>query len=469
MEAPRASRPAGWTAGAKPTPSTELRALLRITAPLAAAYLAEMAMSFTDMAIVGRLGSVELAAVGLAANLLVSVLFICMGVVSIVGVLVAQAHGAGDDAAAGRGLRQGLWVATALSVPQMALGWYMAPLLRLTGQEEAVVLLAEQYLRGLIWCILPYMWFTVLRNFVSALARPGAIMVITVAAVGLNLAACYTLVFGKFGFPALGVAGAGYGTALVSWVMFAALALHVVRAPGFRAYRPFGALGRLDPPLLRQILRLGTPVAGLMAVEAGLFSAVAVLMGLFGATALAAHQVAASFASLVFMVPMALGQAATIRVAHGLGRGSVAAARQAGRLGIVAVALFMAVMAVVMWTAPEAIVSLFLDTADPENAKVLALAAVLLGIAAVFQIVDGVQVIAAGALRGLKDTTAPLLVGLLGYWGVGLTAGWLLAFPFGLAGPGLWLGVAFGLAVAAVLLSWRFHARTGALLRADRR
>ncbi|MEX0697749.1 MAG: MATE family efflux transporter [Dongiaceae bacterium] len=455
--------------GAKPTPGTELRMLLGITAPLAAAYLAEMAMNFTDMVIVGRLGSLEFAAVGLAANLFVSLLLISMGVVSIVGVLAAHAHGGGDDAAAGLGVVQGLWVATALALPIMALCWYMAPLLRLMGQDAAVVPFAEDYLRAVLWGVLPYLWFTVLRNFVAALARAGSVMVITVAAVFLNLLATYTLVFGKFGFPALGVAGAGYGTALVSWAMFAALALHVVRAPGFRAYAPFRRLGRLDPPLIRQILRLGAPVAGITAVEAGLFSSVTVLMGLFGATALAAHQVATAFASLVFMVPLGLSQAAAIRVAHGLGRGSVAAARQAGRLGIVLGAAFMAVMAAAMWTAPDAIVALFLDTADPANAEVLALAAVLLGIAAVFQIVDGVQVIAVGALRGLRDTTAPLLVGLLGYWGVGLTGGWLLAFPLGMGGPGLWLGVAFGLAVAAVLLSWRFQARTGALMRADRR
>ena len=463
-----AERPAeGASQGAAPVPAprTELRATLKITTPLAAAFLAEMAMSFTDTVIVGHLGSVELAAVGLASNLLISVLLVCMAVVSIVGVLVAQAHGAGDEAAVGRAVRQGLWVATALSLPATWLGWNAGPGLRLLGQEEQVVRLAEEYLRAAIWCFLPYMWFTVLRNFVSALSRAGSVMVISVASVGLNVVANYGLVFGKFGLPALGVAGAGYGTSFVCWVMFGTLAVHAARAPVFRRYQVFRGLGRIDAALCREILRLGLPAAGMSGVETGLFSAVAVLMGVLGATALAASQIAVVSASVAFMIPAAISQAATIRVAHGIGGGSVAAARQAGYLSILLGAAFMALVSVVMWLFPEAIAAVYLDTGDPANADTLALAAVLLAITAVFQIVDGIQVVATGALRGLKDTTVPFLIGLLGYWIVGLGAGYLLAFPLGMGGPGLFWGVALGLATAASLLAWRFRRRTMAQAR----
>ncbi|WP_119458918.1 MATE family efflux transporter [Rhodospirillaceae bacterium SYSU D60014] len=448
-----------------PTPQAELRATLRITGPLAAAYLAEMAMSFTDTVIVGRLGSVELAAVGLAANLLISLLLICMGVVSIVGVFVAQAHGAGDGAAVGRSVRQGLWVATALSIPATWLGWNLAPVLRLLGQDEQVVLLAEQYLQAAVWCFLPYMWFTVLRNFVSALSLAGSVMVISVASVGLNLLANYSLVFGKFGLPALGVAGAGYGTSFVCWVMFGALAAHVALSPVFRGYHLFSGLGRIDGAQCREILRLGLPVAGVTAAEVGMFSAVTVLMGVLGATVLAASQIAIVSASVAFMIPAAISQAATYRVAHGIGIGSAAAARQAGYLSILLTVAFMAVVSIVMWVFPDAIAGIYLDTEDPANAEVLALAAILLGITAIFQIADGVQVSVTGALRGLKDTTVPFLAGLTGYWIVGLGSGYVLAFPLGLGGPGLFWGLALGLVTVAALLTWRFRSRTAFLMR----
>lgn len=452
-------------AAAVPMPREELRATLRITAPLAAAFLAEMAMSFTDTVIVGRLGSVQLAAVGLAANLLISVLLACMAVVSIVGVLVAQAHGSGDDAAVGRSLRQGLWVATALSIPAILVGLEPAPMLRLLGQEDQVVVFAEQYLQAAIWCFLPYMWFTVLRNGVSALSRAGSVMVISVASVGLNLLANYSLVFGKFGMPALGVAGAGYGTSFVCWVMFAALALHVAIAPAFRRYRVFEGLGRIDLALCREILRHGLPAAGMSGVETGMFTVVTILMGVLGATVLAASQIAIVSASVAFMIPMAISQAATFRVAYGIGVGNAAAARQAGYLSMLLGTGFMAFVSVVMWVFPDAIAAIYLDTGDPANVEVLSIAAVLLAITAVFQIADGLQVVTTGALRGLKDTNVPFAIGVLGYWTVGLGSGYVFAFPLDMGGPGLFWGLALGLATAGTLLTWRFRARTAALIR----
>ncbi len=439
-----------------------MRSLLALTGPLAAGLLAEMAMSFTDMVVVGRLGSLPLAAVGLGANLLVAATLVAMGLLSAVGVLTAEAHGAGDDAAVARIVHQGFFLASVISVPVTVAGYFPAPLLRRLGQDPAVIALAQDYLRAAVWSFLPYLYFTALRNFVAALSRARAVMAVTLAAVVCNLALNWLLVFGGPGLPALGVAGSGLATSIVCWLMAAALGLHAARAPAFRGYRVFGRGWGIEPGLLAGILRLGVPMGLVQAVETALFSGVTVLMGVLGATALAAHNVAASAASIAYMIPSALAQATAMRVARAMGEGALRRARGIGVLAMTVGMAYMGAVAVVMWAAPRTIAALYLDRADPANADTLALAVLLLGIAAVFQVVDGIQVIAGGALRGLKDTTLPLLVGLVCFWAIGLGGGWLLAFRLRLGGPGLWWGVALGLAVAAGLLGWRFALRTRA-------
>jgi MATE family multidrug resistance protein len=455
------------TNGRIPTAREESVALARITAPLAAAFIAEMAMSVTDTIIVGHLGRDQLAAVGLTAVIVFSGLIVCVHMLSIVGVQAAHAHGAKDDARVARAVRMGFWVATLLSLPAMLLCWYIAPVLRLFGQDEAVIIHAEDYGRAVMWCFPTYLWFSVLRNFVSALSRATSIMVITVASVFLNLAANYALVFGKFGFPALGVAGAGYGTSLVCAVMVLALVVHVMREPTLRAYRVFAELDRFDGPVLREILRLGWSAGAISAVESTLFSGISVLLGVIGTTELAAGQIAYNCITVPFMVVAALSTAASVRVAHGMGVGSAAAARQAGRLSIGFGICYMALIALVFWLMPEQLAALFLAADDPYAAEVSATAAAFLSVAAVFQIFDGTQVITVGALRGVKDTTSPFAIGLLGYWAIGLGGGYLLAFELGHGGVGLWWGLALGLAASASLLVLRFHLRTSALMRAE--
>lgn len=447
---------------------TELQRLLAVSAPLAAGYLAEMAMTFTNMVVVGRLGSLELAAVGLGANLLLAVTLVAMAALSVTGVLAAQAHGADDEAGVARATHQGFFLASVASVPVTVAGFFPAPMLRLLGQDEAVVAVAQDYLRAAVWSFLPYLYFTVLRNFAAALARAASVMAVTVVAVGLNLVLNWVLVYGGLGVPALGVVGAGLATTIVSWAMALALGLHAARGAPFRGYRVFAPRWRFERRLTVDILRLGVPVGLVQAVESVLFSGVTVLMGVIGVAALAAHHVAAGIASIAYMIPLGIAQAASLRVAFAVGQGDPRRARGIGFLAIGSGTIYMAAVAVVMWTLPETITGIYLDTAAPENAGVLSLAVTLLGIAAVFQVVDGIQAIAAGALRGLKDAMGPLYVGLLCFWGIGFGGGWLLAFPLGLGGPGLWWAVAGGLAVAAVLLVWRFAHRADRLLHGGR-
>ena len=444
------------------TPGAELRALLTITWPLAVAYLGEVAMLLTDMAVVGRLGNVELAAVGLMEGLVAELIFFAATVISIVGVLAAQAFGAHHRNGVSDAVVQGLWVATLLAVPATVLCWNMAPLLAKTGQAPEVMALAEDYLHAISGFVLPTLWFVTLRNFVSALARPRSVMVITVVAVGLNLALDYVLVFGKLGMPALGVAGAGWATTIVAWAMFAALAWHVWRASGFKPYGIFAQLFRLNLSTCREIVRLGLPVGGIAIIEGGMFIVISILAGVLGTYVLAANQVVIACTSATFVISLAVGEACAIRVAFNLGGGSPHAARQAGYIGLGLGVVAMAIAAVIIISVPRAIVAVFLDLDNPANHEVLALAATMLSIAAAFQVFDGVQVIAARALRGLKDTTVPMWIAAFGYWPFGVAGGYALAFPLGLGGAGLWWGLALGTGISGILLAWRFHARATA-------
>src|SRR5262249_9225900 len=419
--------PASIVIASPPTPSwrQEARMLSIVTAPIAAGFLAEMAMNFSDTLIIGRVvGGTALAAVSLSANVLFSVLMACMGVISVVGAFAAQSYGASDAAAVARAVRQGFWVAALLSLPAMVIGWHLPSILGWLGQDKQVVAIAGEYLKGLVWCFLPYLWFTVLRNFVTALHRTVSIMVITVAAIGINLALVYSLVTGAFGAPNLGVRGAGYGTSVVSLGMFIALAVHVATAKGLRSYRIFEGILHFDAALCARILRVGLPAGGGSMVEAGLFLMVQLLLGTIGVVALAANQIAFTSLAVVFMIPAALSHAATARVGFGLGSGNLAAARRSGWVALGLSTAYMAFTSILVWTNSEAIASIFLDPDAPMSAQVLPLAASLIIIAAFFQIVDGGQIIAMGALRGLSDTTVPFLLGLVGYWIIGMGSGY---------------------------------------------
>jgi MATE family multidrug resistance protein len=217
---------------------------------------------------------------------------------------------------------------------------------------------------------------------------------------------------------------------------------------------------------MASILRLGLPIGGIMGVEVGVFLAAGILIGLLGTAALGAHQLVLNCAGISFMVPLGLGQAATVRVAYELGAGRALAARRAGFVALALGIGFMSATAVVLWTVPEVIIAVYIDIADPANRATVDIARRLLAIAAIFQVFDGIQTIAAGVLRGYKDTMVPMLLAGLGYWGAGFGAGWLLAFPLGYGAVGLWWGLALGLAVVAILLTLRLHLLAPPITRA---
>jgi len=448
-----------------PALNTEIRQFLKIALPLSAAYLAEFAMFITTKMVVGKLGYHQLAAVGIAGDLSFEILVVLMGLLSVIGVLAAQAEGAGNKPEVGQSVRQGMIVATLLGIPAMVFIWNLDLMLSATGQDPVVIELTIPYLRSLSAMVLPVLWFAVFRNFVAALAQPAAIMVITVVAVLLNYLLTVWFVYGGFGLAAMGLFGAGLATSLVTWFMFISLTIFIYRKPYLRGYGIFQSGWRLHLPTCREIMRLGIPVAGLTFLEAGLFAAVAILSGFIGAKTLAAYEVVGAWAGIPFVIALGMAEATMVRVAYAVGRNEILDVRRAGHIGMTLGVGILIALIVVPLGFTDQIVRIFIHPADPGYAEVSELATGFLMIAVIFQVFDGLQAIAARALRGIKDNLAPLWIAGFGYWVLGIGGGSLLAFHYELGGTGLWWGLALGLSVTASLLCWRFNRLTSRPLK----
>ncbi|HEX9535465.1 MAG TPA: MATE family efflux transporter, partial [Stellaceae bacterium] len=430
----------------------ELRATLAFAAPLAAANLAQMAMGVTDMVMVGHLGALPLAAAGLGAMLYFTGGVVLQGILSAVAPLAAHALGAGDRAAAARIGGAGLALALLLALPFVAALTSLDRLLQWLGYNAALAVEIGHFLRAIAWGGPAFLGFAVLRSLLAALSQSRAVMAVLLLCVAGNAGLNWVLIYGHLGAPALGVTGSGYASATNQWLTLAGLALCARIMPGLAGLRVLRRAFALSWTPMASILRLGLPIGGIMGIEVGVFLAAGILIGLLGTAALGAHQLVLNCAGISFMVPLGLSQAATVRVAYELGAGRALAARRAGWVALALGIGFMSGTAVVLWTVPEAIITVYIDIADTANRATVEIARRLLVIAARFQVFDGMQTIAAGALRGYKDTMVPMLLAGFGYWGAGFGGGWLLAFPLGYGAVGLWWGLALGLAVVAILL-----------------
>lgn len=453
---------AGTTPPARPGWAAEARATAALAGPIVLTNLSQMALALTETVLLGRLGTQELAAGMLAVSLHFALLAPGFGLALAAAPLQAQARGAGRlGGGAGRGWvramrrasRAALWAAAFVLLPAWVLLWEAAAVLRALGQEPALAALAQDYTRTAMLGMPAFCGFVVLRGFLAAMERPAAAMWISFGAVALNVPLAWALIF-----PAgLGVFGAGLSIAIANVGMLAALVVVVLRDRVFRRFALLSRVWRPEWARIREVFVVGLPISGVLMLEIGVFSAAALAMGWFGAVAVAAHAIAIQTASATFMVPMGIGQAATARVGLAIGGGDRAGAARAGWCAVALGAAFMASMAVTLVLASPFIAWTFLDAADPRAAEVAALGAMLLVIAGFFQLGDGIQVVAAGALRGLKDTRVPMLFAALGYWVLGLPVGLLLAHAGGLGPPGVWVGLGVGLAIVAglMLLRWR--------------
>ncbi|MDF5738368.1 MULTISPECIES: MATE family efflux transporter [unclassified Nostoc] len=444
---------------------SEVKKCLVLAVPLAAAQLAQSATGFVDTVMMGCLGSQTIASGGLGAIIFSFCLLIVSGIVSAVSPLAAQAYGAGNREKVGTIVRLGLGTSLVLGIPITLLLYNGGALLLLLGQDANTVALAEIFLRAIALGFIPALGFGVLKNFLSTLLQPQLVMVTVVLGTLLNITANYVLMFGKLGFPALGLAGIGWGSTFSLWSMFVALTVYICNQPRFAVYgifRPSSkkAFSLEDRRIIGDIFQIGLPIGGLIAVEGGLFTIVTFIIGQLGTNALAAHQIALQTISISFQIALGISLATTVRVGQLVGQNDLLATRLAGYAGIGIAALSMGVVGITLWLVPKSIISLYIDINDPNNADVVVLAVKLLGVAAIFQIVDGVQVTAGAALRGLQDTRIPLLIGILAYWCIGLFTGYTFGIWSGYGAIGLWWGLAIGLAFAAIIMTWRFSNKT---------
>ncbi|QDP19123.1 MATE family efflux transporter [Sphingomonas xanthus] len=438
----------------------ELRATLTLAWPLILSNLTMAAIQATDVVLMGWLGARPLAASALGLNLTFAFSLICLGLVTASSPMMATALGARLRSVQDvrRSFRQSLWLVGTITVPVWLVLWNSEPVIRALGQEPALAADARLFLRGYMWSMLPFLLFQAMRNFVAALERPGWVLAISLGAIPLNAMLAYGLIFGRFGLPEWGIFGGGLASSIVWMLQAVLLGLVIVTDRQFRRFHPFGRFWRPDWPRYRRMWRIGLPIGLAMGFEGGVFSAAAYLMGLIDAESVAAHAVALQIAALSFMVPWGLSQAATVRVGRHLGERNRQGIGRAGAVAWVLGVGFMALMALVIWAIPRELMTLFLDD-TPQNARVIALGVSFLAIAAIFQIVDGAQVVGAGMLRGLHDTRVPMIFTFVGYWAIGIGAGTWLAFREGWQGQGVWTGLAVGLTIVAILMGWRWMRR----------
>ncbi|MEO6256411.1 MAG: MATE family efflux transporter [Sphingomicrobium sp.] len=442
----------------------ELAATVALAWPLILSNLTMALIQATDVVLMGWLGSHPLAASALGLNLTFVFILLGIGVVAASSPMMATALGKRSSAVRDvrRSFRQACWVAICIALASWAVLWNARPIIAALGQEPALARDAALFLHGYMWSILPFLLFQAMRNFLSALERPKWIFIVSALGIMLNALVSWALIFGRLGLPALGIFGGGLGSSIVWFVLTAALGLVIAKDRAFRRFHLFGRWWRADWPRFRHLWRLGLPIGLTMAFEGAVFAAAAYLMGLIDAESIAAHAVALQISALSFMVPLGLGQAATVRVGRAVGRGDRGGIARAGWTAWLLGVGFMAAMALLLWIFPRQLILLFLDNV-PANARVIDLGVSFLAVAAAFQIVDGAQVVGAGMLRGLHDTRVPMLFALVGYWVVGLGVGVWLAFAAGWHGVGIWIGLATGLGVVAVLmlLRWTLRGRLG--------
>ena len=438
--------------------------MLVLAWPLILANVTQQVIQATDVLLMGRLGATQLAAATLALNLTFTLNVFLLGLIMAASPLMATALGQRFNAVRDvrRTFRAGLWLLVLALPPYWLILWHAGTFMLAFGEAPQLAEQGQTFLRAYMWCAAPWLLFQLLRNFVAALERPRVILWFSILGIGLNALLSWSLMFGHFGLPALGLLGGGLGSTLTWLIICTALVVICSRERRFRRFHLFGRFWRFDPERTRAMVRLGWPIGVTLALEMGVFALAAYFMGWIGAPAVAAHAVALQLAALTFMVPLGLGQAATVRVGLALGRRDEAAITRAGWTAWVIGVAFMGAMALVMWGFPRRLVTMFLADV-PQNAVVIAVAISFLRVAAAFQLVDGAQVIGAGMLRGLHDTRWPLLFALVGYWVVGLGIGSWLAFGADWKGVGIWIGLATGLACVAVLMlaRWLMRARLG--------
>jgi len=430
----------------------EFPALLKLAGPLVVNNLAIALMQTADTIMAGRLGAESLAAVAVGASVWFFGFAFCLGVLMAISPIAARHYGADRRELIGRYTRQGMYLGAAIGIMVITLIYLAAePLLNQIGIDEGFKGMTIGYVQAIAWGAPAIFVFLALRFTTEGIGHTRPIMYVSLFSLVCNVFLNYVFMYGHFGVPAMGAVGCGVASAITMWALMVVLVTYMMKSRRYAPLKIFSRVGRVRFDALKEIIVLGVPIAITITAEAGLFNAVSILMGTRGAAIAAAHQISINFAATMFMIPLALSSAITVRVGHALGSGNGEAARRAGALGIVTCAVFMTVSAAFLLVFRDAVVSLY--TTDP---SVTSIAISLLLMAAIFQVADGVQIGAAGALRGYKDTRFPMAINIFAYWVLAFPLAYLATVTYQMAPAYTWGAFVIGLGVSAILLSWRY-------------
>jgi MATE family multidrug resistance protein len=428
----------------------EIKSIIIIALPLMAAFLAQRGMQFIDTVMMGWIGPTALAAGALGTAFFGTVLLFCMGVLSAIGIFIVRAKGAANTSDIKSTLQHGFCLALFLSAPCMLIIWLVPHLLLIIGEDPLVAANTALLLHGMVWGFPGFLLFLVLREFISAFSLTFIVMMISLLSIPLTFAANYLLIYGKYFFPQLGIAGIGYGSAIVMWFMFLSLFVYSKTHTLLKNHLPL-TLFKFDRSKFNDMLHIGIPSGILFLLEAGMFLSTAILMGYFGVAALAAHQIAMQCVNIAYTLPIALSMATALQVGHAAGAKNLVQAKHTALLSFGIALVTSVIIAIVFISASHFLVKIFLGVNSRETYQ---LAISFLNIAALFLCFDAMQSVANGALRGLRDTFVPMLLSIGCYWILGVGGAYWLSLYLGASG--IWYGLTLGLCSTAVILMLRF-------------
>lgn len=434
--------------------SAHVRAVLRLGVPLMGGHLAQVAIGVTDTAMLGRYGVEALAAGAVGSGFFFVLFLMGTGFAWAVMPLVAKYDPEGDDVNVRRATRMGLWLSAAFGVLALPLMLVAGPLLAALGQPPGVVAGAQQYLTVVSVAIFPALFAMVLKSYLAALEHTQVVFWIMVASALLNVVANYAFIFGNFGAPEMGIAGAALASVLTHVIMLVGCIIYVVnKLPKHDIFR---RLWKPDWEMLAHVYRLGWPIGLTSLSEVAFFYATQLMVGLLGVVALASHAIVLQIASITFMLHLGLSNVATIRAGNALAYQDRTRLARGAKV-VIAMSVAFAILTMIAFVLfPEPLILLFMAEDEPAREAVLATGVILLAIAALFQLVDGAQVVALGLLRGVQDTQVPMIIAAVSYWLIGIPVSYMLGFEFGMGAQGVWFGLVIGLAAAGLALMWRF-------------